>query len=254
MSVFVSLGIGWLLATTVVSTSVPTASDFLSQLQACKLSTNAELNVCLTQNFQQLKPFLSTGVPEIGLPVFDPVFIPKMVFSTSEGAVTVNASFNDVWVKGIANYSSVAFDSDVGRSRLSFNIHIPRLDARGTYSINGKILILPVVSSGPYASTLTGFNFVASGTLTVVPTADGDRLTVSGMTVDFTIDDVKLIQGSTSSKQDILQQVVNKFLNTNAKVILEEIKPAILRQMLTFGEDFMNNILKRIPVDAVIQN
>ncbi|KAG7170754.1 putative hemolymph juvenile hormone binding protein JHBP-like 3 [Homarus americanus] len=74
------------------------------------------------------------------------------------------------------------------------------------------------------------------------------------MTVDFTIDDVKLIQGSTSSKQDILQQVVNKFLNTNAKVILEEIKPAILRQMLTFGEDFMNNILKRIPVDAVIQN
>ncbi|KAG7168058.1 hypothetical protein Hamer_G026092 [Homarus americanus] len=38
-----------------------------------------------------------------------------------------------------------------------------------------------------------------------------------------------------------------QFLNTNAKIILEEIKPGSWRQMLTFGEDFMNNILKRIP-------
>jgi hypothetical protein len=100
----------------------------------------------------------SKGYADLGLPVFDPLFINKIgIDQGGDGPVVLKIDMKNVSIYG---FSGVKFKSIKG---LSKNIDKAKIDLRysqplfqmiGRYQSNGKVLVLPVHGDGNANITL----------------------------------------------------------------------------------------------------
>ena len=56
------------------------------------------------QTLEELRPLMRTGIPKLGLPPTEPMNIESMQFSQGSPPVVVQASFENVVVKGLSNF------------------------------------------------------------------------------------------------------------------------------------------------------
>lgn len=72
-----------------------------------------QINVCIKNSFNHLKPFLATGLPELNVPALEPLFIDQMAMENDAGAVRIKALFSNIICKGASNYTVKEVRSDV---------------------------------------------------------------------------------------------------------------------------------------------
>lgn len=81
-------------------------------IQPCSRS-DPQLNQCIKNSFNHLKPYLKNGLPELGVPVLEPLHISEMRMENDAGAVRIKALFSNINVKGASNYTIREVRSDV---------------------------------------------------------------------------------------------------------------------------------------------
>lgn len=67
--------------------------------------SDPQLDNCIKNSFNHLRPYLSQGIPELGVPPVEPLFIDRLVMENSAGPVRVTAAFNNITVFGPSNYT-----------------------------------------------------------------------------------------------------------------------------------------------------
>lgn len=118
-------------------------------LQPCSRS-DPQINTCIRNSFNHLRPYLAQGLPELGVPAMEPLLIDQMAMENDAGAVRIKALFSQISVKGAGNYTVREVRSDLSKLRIDMRIAIPRMESRGKYDINGQVLLLPVRSNGDF--------------------------------------------------------------------------------------------------------
>lgn len=118
-------------------------------LQPCSRS-DPQVNTCIRNSFNHLRPYLAQGLPELGVPAMEPLLIDQMAMENDAGAVRIKALFSGINVKGAGNYTVKEVRSDLSKLRIDMRISIPRVESRGKYDINGNVLLLPVRSNGEF--------------------------------------------------------------------------------------------------------
>lgn len=81
-------------------------------VQPCSRS-DPQINVCIKNSFNHLKPFLANGLPELAVPALEPLHIEQMSMENDAGAVRIKAQFSNILVKGASNYTVKEVRSDV---------------------------------------------------------------------------------------------------------------------------------------------
>lgn len=236
-------------------TTLAMPAEFVSHLRKCRVDNKVELDSCLMQSLEDLRPTFRTGIPELSLQPLEPMSINSIVFRRGEGAVAVESTFTNVEVTGLSNFSTKFIDAIPTTEQLTVGLYVPQLHITGQYIINGQIFFLPVSGSGPFWADFKGVDATGDSQLRVTRNADGvDRLKVTNMNIDFTIRDLKLHLDNLFNGDPILAQTMNLFLNDNGQEILQDIKPEVTRQLNELVQKVMDDALSQLPVTAILQS
>lgn len=140
-------------------------------LTVCHRS-DPKLNDCMRTAILSLQPKLADGIAELLIPSCEPLQIPKVIIRQNAGAISMESEYANILVFGLSNFTlrSVRFDLTatykyivLREKRIIFSIYgrvapssnkfriklwFPDLRMTSDYSIQGKMLLMPLVGHG----------------------------------------------------------------------------------------------------------
>lgn len=152
----------------------------------CPSSTAAALKRCRMQDEaclrEQAEIYFSTyaqGIPEYGVPPIEPLQLGTVQINSgqSSGSLQFSLSMTNTsmhhFSESVQVKSIKGFSRDLSKPmKLYWVITTPEVEVRAKYDVNGKILILPVVSKGDVVINL--HNVQAKSRVTVEPEQRAD--------------------------------------------------------------------------------
>merc|ERR1711973_135525 len=77
------------------------------------VSSGQDLNGCLRSLADAIKPYMTTGIPELGIPRADPLFIDEIAFDLKNPIIDVHVEFTDNQITGILSMARNRFFRNV---------------------------------------------------------------------------------------------------------------------------------------------
>jgi hypothetical protein len=239
--------------------SVEAGSNFADSLAEC--SAVQELNICLRETLEDLRPLMKVGLPGLGLAVAEPMAVDAISFQQGgqpglPSPVTIRSTFTNVLVEGLSTFHTDYIDADPLSQTLRIGLTVPVMDISGLYQINGEVFILPLEGSGSFTTKM--LDVTAEGFSSIVPveTAEGKQmLQVVDSNLDFKIGKVIIHMNNLfNGENELLANTVNKFLNDHGQEVLKEVKPAIRDQLRNLVTRVMNDAFSSLPADQLLNN
>lgn len=191
----------------------------------------------------------------LGLPPLDPLAIEKLdIEQGGNHSVQISLKLRKVHLIGLSDakiYKISGFQSNPDRNKLEIKMKSPLGKIEGPYSINGKVLVLPIQGKGTITLALHDLD-VNLKFLTKKVVKDGKtymeiekskfRYDVSGAKVNFT----NLFNGDKA-----LGDNMNYFLNENWRILLDELKKPINDGFAEVFKNIMNKLFMSTPYDEI---
>lgn len=247
------------LALAVALTGLAGASDFADSLAVC--SAVRELNLCLRETLEDLRPLMKVGIPALGLAVAEPMSVEAITFQQGgnpglPSPVTIRSTFTNVVVEGLSTFRTDYIDANPDTQTLRIGLTVPVMDISGLYQINGEVFILPLEGSGSFTTKM--LDVTAEGFSSILPvegTQGGQVLQVADSNLDFKIGKVIIHMNNLfNGENELLASTVNKFLNDHGQEVLKEVKPAIRDQLKDLVTRVMNDAFSSLPADQLLNN
>merc|ERR1712061_946734 len=117
------------------------------------------LDFCLLQLAEKLKPYMKTGIPSLNIPKTDPMDIDKISFQLKNPLGVVTVKFTENTVEGLSTHTINSISANKAAKTLSMEIHVPKATARGLYHMQGVLGPLELdenLAPAPYTTSFTG--------------------------------------------------------------------------------------------------
>merc|ERR1712227_695612 len=109
-----------------------------------------------------IKPYITTGVPELGIPAADPLILDEIAFDLKNPIIDVHVEFTDNAVTGLAQHELIDINADKEARTIEMSMFIPYSKSVGQYVIEAKLLFfnwklmtpLPMSLSSPTPPSL----------------------------------------------------------------------------------------------------
>lgn len=206
------------------------------------------INNCLQNTFNHLRPYLVKGLEDINVPSIDPFKLDRMVIENGQGPLKVKASFYNVTAVGAQNYTVQRINADVDKYVIEIGFKFPRMDIRGKYDVNGNVLLFPVRSKGDFwaifldieaATKIFGKEFTKN---------DVRYMMVDKMLVDFRLKKSRFRIRDIVNHGNVIGEAMNNFLNQNSEEIIAEMKPAAKASIARHFKGFLNDAFTQLPL------
>lgn len=119
--------------------------------------TDPQLNACLKNSFNSLRPYLTRGIPELGVPSLEPLRIDLLQIENNAGNIRIKGLFTNIVNTGAGNFTIKEVRSDLNKLRLDLSLYIPHIQSRGRYEVLGQVLLLPIRSHGEFNAEFSEF-------------------------------------------------------------------------------------------------
>ncbi|MCU6128210.1 JHBP domain-containing protein, partial [Clostridioides difficile] len=137
-------------------TAAPTPKKQLS-FNLCKKS-DPKLEKCIKTFIQSVIPDLAEGYPKLRIPAIEPFELPSLEIEHGKGsskAVSIDLKLKDVKIMGLTSTVIDFLKVDVDNTKLNGKIGFTKpLEITGQYTVNGKVLVLPITGNGPFTLVL----------------------------------------------------------------------------------------------------
>jgi len=230
------------------------ASDFAGNLANC--AANNQLNTCLRQTLEDLRPLMRVGIPALKLPVTEPMNVDTIEFKQVVPPVSVRAVFSNVVVTGLSTFITNYIEADPISRTLRIALTVPQMDIQGFYEIDGEVWVLPLSGNGGFTTKMLEVTAVGSSNIVPVTNPYGRQiLQLNNTNIDFNIGKVSIQMNNLfNGENKILADTVNKFLNEHGQEVLKEVKPEISRKLKNLVSRVMNDAFSELPADELLKN
>ncbi|XP_015601326.1 uncharacterized protein LOC107270648 isoform X2 [Cephus cinctus] len=188
------------------------------------------------------------GMPDVGIPIMDPLFISHYDLDThNEEIGDVSGFIHNVTVRGastfIVDYASLSLIGPM----VTLNLTVPQLYVVGYYNIKGRIgNMFDIYGNGPFTATIYNTKIYLH---TVLGYSRG--LYMKSFDLDFSIESINMdLRNFMRNKK--YGKVMNEVLEEMAPKALEIIKPEILPQIQNYILNRANDTLYHLTVRDVI--
>ncbi|GAB1862928.1 Protein takeout [Camponotus japonicus] len=231
--------------------AITTTLELPSNFKLCKRSDPKALE-CIGNAARDAVILMAKGLKDFKILPIEPLAINSVKIGETQGSVSLKQEYRNVKLHGLTkglqvyNYQ-IDWDNLIFKSK-SFN---PQVDFVADYTLEGKILLLPIQGEG--RCNLTMYNMTTTNEIRFEKfQKDGEtylraikylvKLTPKHITLHFD----NLLSGNT-----FLGEEINKFINMNADVLFKELQAAYEE---TFGLVFTkitNDIFTRVPMNKI---
>ncbi|XP_037036851.1 protein takeout-like [Bradysia coprophila] len=240
--------VSWILFVTALITPI-VAFEKPVYVMPCSRS-DPEINACIKNSFNHLKPYLRDGLPELKVPALEPLNIEQMAMENDAGAVRVKALFSNIIVKGSSNYTVKEVRSDVKKLRIDMRLTVPRVESRGKYEVFGNVLLLPVRSNGEFWAEFSDITAIAKVYGKEVQRNGVSYMDIDKLNIDFTMKGARFKVKDNLNSQNVLGEAINQFLNTNANELVQEMRPAASQSIGKLFKNILNQAFSSIPMNT----
>lgn len=126
----------------------------------CK-KNDPNLDKCLKTSIQAIIPELGEGVPKLRIPAIEPFELPSLEIDHGKGSsksVSIDLKLKDVKIVGLTSMVIDSLKVDVDNYKINGKIGFSKpLEITGQYTVNGKVLILPITGNGPCSIVLSEY-------------------------------------------------------------------------------------------------
>ncbi|XP_021930050.1 protein takeout isoform X2 [Zootermopsis nevadensis] len=216
-------------------------------IKLCKRS-DPQLNECITDSVEHLKPALEKGVEGI-VPSLEPLRMNEVPIIDNNGLRIVG---KDVKTYGCSDFRIFNMKADVGsKMDLEFDLELPMLYTVAQYEVSGRILLIPIKGNGPFYGNWSectahvtldgdledrsGFKFVRFNTLRIVFTMGKGRVELRN-----------LFNGD-----KVLGDAVNSAINSNFKQVLKELQHPIEKALEDAILEIANDCVRDFTYDQL---
>ncbi|CAG9769359.1 unnamed protein product [Ceutorhynchus assimilis] len=208
-----------------------------------------ELNKCLINASEQVRPYLAKGVPELRLPSFEPFTIPQIELAQGTRALNFRALLSNVVAHGLTKYKFHRFDFDVPNYEFFCEAKIPGVSLEGDYSLTGRILIAPIEGKGKFTAHIDSCDvyvyqkykeaILGDNKVHLMPTITNSSIRVQKPSIKLD----GLFNGNAE-----LNAATNKAINDNVDELFAELKPVVEQTLSQILEDLLfKSIIQNIP-------
>jgi len=197
---------------------------------------------------QNVKGQMTTGIPDLKVPVLDPLSVPKISEHVREGVADIKILVDNLKINGMSKFETQKVDADLQNLRLTLSLFVPRVAGNAVYDLDGKIFsIIPVYGKGK--ATVQLVDLVASGSAALTITTDGHL-----QATEFDVN--PSFGGIAVNLENILGggnlgQVVNGVVNMLGKTLFDKFQPEIRKALnkLIIGE--VNKALRKVKLSDI---
>ncbi|XP_032516621.2 circadian clock-controlled protein daywake-like [Danaus plexippus] len=224
--------------------SCVTGNALPSFIKACSAS-DPNLNQCIEDVITSAGPKFARGIPELGIKPLDPVELGKVVVDNP----ALKLTFEDTVVTGLAGFKINTFKlfPEKGKAIVDFTANVT---LKAHYIMDGQVLILPIKGDGQAKIKITNLNInikydykTVDGFWTV--TAHKDEYKMDRAQFKFT----NLFNGNKE-----LADTTLKFLNENWSIIMQEIAPPAMDQVIESCLAEVKKFYSVVPADLLLAN
>merc|ERR1712147_84781 len=107
-------------------------SKIKEDLKQCA-SSGRDLNTCLTDLAVAIKPYMKTGVPDLGIPRADPLILDQIAFDLKNPIIDVHVEFTDNEVTGLSEHELLYIKADKDARTIEMSMFIPASKTVGKF-------------------------------------------------------------------------------------------------------------------------
>ncbi|KAG7170308.1 putative hemolymph juvenile hormone binding protein JHBP-like 5, partial [Homarus americanus] len=99
---------------------------------------------------ESFREHMSSGWPELGIPVLDPLLLPEVDLNITAGNIDLKMNLSDVVINNLSNFTIDRVHSNLLFLKVDIDLGLAQLDVDGLYDILGTIGVFPVFGEGPF--------------------------------------------------------------------------------------------------------
>ncbi|KAL5240746.1 hypothetical protein ACI65C_008157 [Semiaphis heraclei] len=229
--------------------AAPTPKKQIS-FNLCKKS-DPNLDKCLKTSIQSVIPDLAEGYPKLRIPAIEPFELPSLEIEHGKGsskAVSIDLKLKDVKIMGLTSTVIDSLKVDVDNFKTSGKISFTKpLEITGQYTVNGKVLVLPITGNGP-CSIVLNEPVLELEEMSGTPFEKNGKTFVQIKKVNLKVASVKNLKVNLENLFNGNKQLgdsMNSILNQNWEVLLEELKPAFEEAIGAISQDIVNKVFQK---------
>lgn len=217
----------------------------------CKLQ-DPEVNRCLLKGAKLAVPELAKGQPKYGIPPIEPLRISTLNIDQGQGSVNIKLNFTDLDINGIsqAMIDDVTLDQREPHINIKIRIPVPVI-LNGTYKIVGKVLVLPINGHGQCKLVLDGFSALAVAHFKPLEKNGELYWNLNHLDFDFSTTKLHIRLDNLFNGDKALGENMNKFLNENWTILLDELRPAFRSALGTVFSEITSRFFERVPITQI---
>ncbi|KAF2881399.1 hypothetical protein ILUMI_24773, partial [Ignelater luminosus] len=211
-----------------------------------------EFNSCLLKGFQTLKPYVSNGIEEIGLPSLNPLRVSKLVVSQNGPLASYQFLLENSTIAGLDNYYIHEFRFNPNTMTFYGRIAYDTLILASNMDALGEVISIPIEGKGSTEVTLIGpidGEFEINGNL---KNENGvDYYNTTSIKVNLNIyDGINFIDGFFNNNVQ-LTRTFNDIFNANSKLVVNIMTP-VYTELAKLGiKNLITELTNRIPFNQL---
>ncbi|XP_046393508.1 protein takeout-like [Ischnura elegans] len=219
-----------------------------SKLKLCK-ADDPNLDECFRDAVETAFRNLKDGDRSLGIVPIDPMFVPEMTMTRSEGPVGMTLKFINCTHSGLSNMKVIS--AKVSPDRLSFDLKMKLnlFTLSGPYETNGRILVLPIVGEGIANITMYDSDIAWTFQGKHVKRDGKTYLQIEKYIVDIKPKSAYMNLGNLFNGDAVLGETTNRFLNENSREVIQELAPELNAALAELHKGLAQRILDRLPME-----
>ncbi|KAG5676048.1 hypothetical protein PVAND_005902 [Polypedilum vanderplanki] len=227
------------------------SAKFPTDLEKCKYDDEK----CYINVANTIMKRGSKGYAELGLPVFEPLFVNKIgIDQGGDGPVVLKLHMKDVNIHGFSGVKFKAIKGlgkNIDKAKIDLKYTQPIFQMIGKYTTEGKVLVLPVQGDGNCNITLVNNDCHVKLLTKKIEKNGKSYMQIDKIKFNFDTTDAKIVFENLFNGNKELSDTFNLFINDNWRDILKEIKPAMSESIAAVYKQIINNIFGNIPYDEL---
>ncbi|XP_050422083.1 protein takeout-like [Adelges cooleyi] len=196
-----------------------------SFIKPCKRN-DPNLNECLGNILESLRPFAAKGIPEMHVPPLDPISVPVISLNQGTNSVNFKALFTHLKGFGAKNFELKNIKIDIENHLFEIELHFPEYKIESKYDITGKILMLPIKGNGKFSGNFTNINADVKVILQTEKKKNGkNHFEFKDKNVDLKIGSAHMHFSNLFNGNKEMSDTANRFINEHWRSLMQETRP-----------------------------
>ncbi|CAH1739022.1 uncharacterized protein LOC114126543 [Aphis gossypii] len=193
---------------------------FRKYFSQCKTHTT-EFDECIKNAINNVRPYFTTGVPELGIPPFDPFFANEVKQSKGAGLLGYKLTIHNVTESGWRLSEIKKIKTNFNTNTIKLTHYFPEKYLEGYYEAENTILRPGVTTVGQFNLTL--YDYIQ--TMTISKPKNTNQIKVSVQLEE--IGNMSLHISNLLRGRVIVENVLDRLINASWRVGLPVVKPLI---------------------------